>query len=164
MWLDRAISVLVKVNSLFKIETYFLRYGRKLSIGKKLRVMKGFRLFAYGKLTIGDGCFFNEYCSVNCMDEITIGDNCLFGKNVNIYDHNHDFRSAGLVKLAGYRTGRVIIGNNVWIASNVTILEGVTIGNNAVVGAGCVVYKDIPDDTMVINKQDQSLIKYKQRD
>jgi len=33
------------------------------------------------------------------------------------------------------------------------ILKGVTIGNNSVVGAGCVVYKDIDANTVVVNKQ-----------
>ena len=34
------------------------------------------------------------------------------------------------------------------------ILKGVTIGDNCVIGAGCIVYKDVPSNTVVVNKQD----------
>ena len=34
-------------------------------------------------------------------------------------------------------------------SSNVTILKGVTIGNNVVIGANCLIYKDIPDNSIV---------------
>lgn len=32
--------------------------------------------------------------------------------------------------------------------------KGVTIGNNVILGAGCVVHKNIPDNSIVINKQE----------
>ena len=31
------------------------------------------------------------------------------------------------------------------------ILEGVTIGDNCVIGAGCVVYKDVEEGTVMVN-------------
>ena len=31
------------------------------------------------------------------------------------------------------------------------ILKGVTIGDNCVIGAGCVVYKDVPEGTVMVN-------------
>lgn len=37
--------------------------------------------------------------------------------------------------------------------SNVIILKGVTIGDNCVIGAGCVIYKDVPDNWVVVNQQ-----------
>ncbi len=36
------------------------------------------------------------------------------------------------------------------IGSSATIMCGVTIGKNAIVGAGCVVTKDVPDNTIVV--------------
>ncbi len=36
-----------------------------------------------------------------------------------------------------------------------TILKGVTIGDNCVIGAGCVIYKDVPANSIVINVQNQ---------
>lgn len=45
-----------------------------------------------GKMTIGNGCFFNDGCSVTCMDQLSIGDRCTFANNVIIVDHDHDYR------------------------------------------------------------------------
>ncbi|MDN0066650.1 DapH/DapD/GlmU-related protein [Bacteroides gallinaceum] len=44
-----------------------------------------------------------------------------------------------------------------WIGSNVVILKGVTIGNNCVIEAGCVVYKDVPDNSVVMNQQQHQI-------
>ena len=33
------------------------------------------------------------------------------------------------------------------------ILKGVTIGDNCVIGAGCVIHKDVPPNSIVVNKQ-----------
>ena len=38
--------------------------------------------------------------------------------------------------------------------SKVVILKGVTIGDHAVIGAGCIIYKDVPANTVVVNKQE----------
>lgn len=58
------------------------------------------------------------------------------------------------INAQGFTFAPVVIGKHCWIASNVTILKGVHIGDNSVIGAGCVVYKDVPDNTVVVNKQD----------
>ncbi|QGG58974.1 acyltransferase [Loigolactobacillus bifermentans] len=88
------------------------------------------------------------------MKSITIGNDCIFGKNVNFYDHNHVYNRKGLIRDSGFSTSEIIIGNNVWCGTNVTILPGVTIGDNSVIGAGCLVYKDIPENSIIINKQE----------
>lgn len=41
------------------------------------------------------------------------------------------------------------IGNNCWICTNAVILKGVEIGDNSVIGAGCVIYRDIPANSVV---------------
>ena len=48
----------------------------------------------------------------------------------------------------------VSIRKHCWIVSNVVILKGVTIGDNCVIGAGCIVYKDVADGSVVVNKQE----------
>lgn len=44
--------------------------------------------------------------------------------------------------------GRVIIGNNVWLAENVTICKGVSVGNNCIIGIGSIVTKSIPPNSV----------------
>lgn len=94
------------------------------------------------------------------MNEITIGEGTIFGENVKIYDHNHCYKDTSIpIKAQGYTSVPIHIGRHCWIASNVTILKGVTIGDNCVIGAGCVVYKDVPEGCVVVNKQTLTICK-----
>ena len=105
-------------------------------------------------LKIGKDVFFNNFCSINCLDKITIGDYCIFGESVKIYDHNHIFNQINTpFKRQGFSTSSIIIGNNCWIGSNVTILKGVKIGDNVVIAAGCTIRQDIPSNSIVKNQQ-----------
>lgn len=75
-----------------------------------------------------------------------------------MYDHNHCYKNANTpIKDQGYTSAPIKVGKHCWIASNVVILKGVTIGDNCCIGAGCIVYKDVPEGTTMINRQELSL-------
>ncbi len=113
-----------------------------------------FRAERSGVLVVGNHVFFNNGCSVNCMHSIRVGNHCQMGENVKFYDHNHIHGNKDLrINEQGYTTGAIILGDNCWIGSNVVILKGVHIGDNVVIGAGCIVYKSIPSNSVVINHQ-----------
>ena len=85
-----------------------------------------------------------------------IGDNCILGEGMTLFDHNHQYtREPFSVSKTDFVTAPIKIGNNVWTGANCIILKGVTIGDNVILGAGCVVHKDIPANSIVINKQEQ---------
>lgn len=129
-------------------------YGKHIKIGKKTTWRKGFSVLIdkNSEIIIGDGCFFNNYCSIASMNRVTIGNDCLFGENVKIYDHNHRFAdNTKRLKEQGFSIGSICIGDNCWIGSNVTILKGAVIGNNCVIGAGCVVNGLIEDGSILKN-------------
>ena len=108
-----------------------------------------------GEIVIGSNVFFNNYCSLNAMQHISIGDGTIFGENVKVYDHNHFYKNPDVpINEQGFTSSPINIGKHCWIASNVVILKGVTIGNNSVIGAGCIIYKDVPANTVVVNKQE----------
>lgn len=109
-----------------------------------------------GKIYIGRHVFFNRGCSLTSLGaSITIGDRTVFGEGVKIYDHNHCYKDVTrTIKEQGFTYAPVKIGSDCWIASNVVILKGVTIGDHAVIGAGCIIYKDVPANTLVVNKQE----------
>jgi acetyltransferase-like isoleucine patch superfamily enzyme len=104
-----------------------------------------------GKLTINKNVFWNNNCSVNCMHAIEIGENVMFGEGVRIYDHDHEIIKGITVSVSRERLsyGKVVIGKNSWLGTNVTVLKGVTIGENVVIGAHCLIYKDIPSNSIV---------------
>lgn len=140
-------KVLYKINKVYYIIKYSnVSFGKNISFRKKFKIS----MSNNSKLIIGNGCFFNSYCSINVKKRIVIGNNCIFGENVKIYDHNHKFNKKNILfKEQGYSLGEIKIGDNCWIGSNVCILKGVTIGNNVVISAGCVINTNIPSDVIV---------------
>lgn len=152
-------KIFFKIRSKIKIIYYKIIYNNSLLIGKRFSCRAGLSILLDGdhaKLIIGEGVFFNNYSSINVMGEMRIGSNSIFGEHVKIYDHNHLYKKKDiLIKNQGFSVKNVNIGNNCWIGSNVVILQGVSIGNNVIIGAGNVVYQSIPDNTIVINKQNQ---------
>jgi acetyltransferase-like isoleucine patch superfamily enzyme len=111
-----------------------------------------------GTVSIGKNVFFNLGCSISCLDSVIIGNDVLFGEGVKIYDHNHEYKNLEeLINSQGMSTGKIKIGNNCWIGTNVVILKNVTIGDNAVVGSGCIIYKDIPSNSIVTNQQNLNI-------
>ena len=140
----------------FILKSFYSFGNSKLVIGKHVTFRKGFSVMIDkgGIINIGNNVFFNNYCTLDAVQQIIIGDGTIFGEGVKIYDHNHRYRDTTVpIKEQGYTSSPVKIGNHCWIASNVVILKGVNIGNNCVIGAGCVIYKDIPDNTVVYSEQ-----------
>lgn len=140
------------VKAQIKKTVYKILSGNKITFGKKTTFRNGFHAMieGEGKIKIGSNCFFNNYCSVNSLQEVVIGNGTIFGENSHVYDHNHRFRSVeDSIKSQGYAIAPVQIGNHVWIGSNVVILKGANIGDNAVIGAGCVIDSDVPQGAIV---------------
>lgn len=141
---------------LLKTFFYKLIYRKAFSMLSSSTYRAGFHVVIEhkGKIKIGHHCFFNNYCTLASRAGITIGDGTIFGENVKVYDHNHCYKDTNLpIKEQGYTSAPITIGKHCWIASNVVILKGVTIGDNCVIGAGCIVYKDVPEGSVLINRQ-----------
>lgn len=139
----------------------------KMSIedkGAYLNIYRNVRIKDYcsirvlgGKLEIGENVFMNNYSAINCLHEIKIGNKVMFGEGVKIYDHNHKYEYLNqelCIHPDDYTKNPIIINDNCWIGSNVVILKGVTIGHNSIIGAGCVIFKSVPPNSIIVNKQD----------
>lgn len=137
-----------------------LEHGASLSFGIKFRLRDGakLRIRRGGELKIGNNTSVNSNNFIVCHDRITIGDNVQLSPNVQIYDHDHDYRAEGGVGAMKYRTAPVEIGNNVWIGANCVILRGTKIGDNCVIAAGSIVKGEIPSDTLVVQKRSTEII------
>lgn len=142
--------------AILKKVLFYIAYGKSISFGKHTTFRRGFEIAIEqsGKIIIGDNCFFNHWCSMSSKQLIHIGDGSIFGENVKFYDNNHHFNLQGSIKDQGYSTGEIHVGNHCWIGSNVTFLKGANVGNHCIIGAGCIIDKNIPDQTLVIaNRQ-----------
>lgn len=143
------VSGIPKINSNFYIS---IRKKSKLVIGKGFRARNdiSFRVYDNGKIEIGNNCFFNDGCSINCRDKIVIGNNVICGQNVLFFDHDHNYKN----DMNEFIKKEIVIGNNVWLGANCTILKGVTIGENVVVGANTLIKEDIPSNSIVYQKKE----------
>lgn len=133
-----------------------VRKNSSIKLSKNSYFDKGtlLRLTDNAKFSIGENSGFNSYCVITCQDSIKIGNNVMFGPFVTIHDHDHVYKTNGLMKTSGYVTAPIVIEDNVWIGGNVVILKGVTIGSGSVIAAGTIVNKDVPPNTVVYNKKE----------
>ena len=153
------IKAVPKMNNSFKIA---MKKGTRLIIGKNFRSRNNvsFRVYNRGRVEIGDNCFFNDGCSINCQQNIKIGNNVIFGQNVLIFDHDHDYKN----NINEFVRKDVSIGNNVWIGANVIILKGVSIGDNVVVAAGTTIKESVPNNSLVYQEKPNKFREWGKRD
>ena len=125
----------------------------KLRDGGKIRVRKG------GELILGDNVSIGSNSMIVCHDSITVGSDVQFAANVQVYDHDHDFRTENGLKAGKFKNSPVVIGRNVWIGCNSVILRGTIIGDNAVIAAGSVVKGVVPENSVYIQKRSSEITK-----
>lgn len=78
---------------------------------------------------------------------IDIGEDVQITGGVTVLTHGYDWSVIkGVYGDILGSSGKVTIGNNVFIGTKSTIIKGVTIGNNVIIGANSLVNKDIPDN------------------
>lgn len=128
----------------------FFDRAADVRFGRGARFMRDATIRVFGRLSVGDGTFFNRGCTIVARDTVTIGRNCLFGPRVSVFDHDH-----GLLPTSqppgdrAFVSAPISIEDNVWLGAGVTVLRGVTIGFGSVVAANSVVTRDVPPRTLV---------------
>lgn len=126
----------------------------KIVFGKELQIRPDVEISATNAtIVLGDKCFINRFCMVVAHESIEIGDGTTIGPNTCIYDHDHDMKGNNIVV-----SKPIIIGKNVWIGASCVLLKGITVGDNAVIAAGSIVTKDIPPNTIFIQKKKEEYI------
>ncbi|WP_405315464.1 hypothetical protein [Lactobacillus helveticus] len=119
----------------WRLQSYYkIVYGDKVIFGKNFKSRGNFDLFVENKAKIifGENVFINNIFSASAQKLIKIGDNCLLGENIKTYYQNHIFKRKDIpINQQGFSNKPVIIGNN------------------SVIGANCLIYKDIPVNSVV---------------
>ncbi|WP_322971837.1 acyltransferase [Faecalibacter sp. LW9] len=149
-----------KIKSDFKIgynNTLDISPNTTFNIGKNVIINHDNFITTKGKskFSIGDNTYITR-ATISCLGEIEIGENCILGEGMKLFDHNHQYTKEPFsVSKTEFNIGKIKMGNNVWTGANVTILKDVTIGDNVIIGAGCVIHKDVPANSIIVNKQEQ---------
>ncbi|MGH2847018.1 MAG: DapH/DapD/GlmU-related protein, partial [Thermoleophilaceae bacterium] len=101
-------------------------------------------LAAGGVIEIGKRSWMRRV-SYTSAEAISVGCACLISEGTVVVD---SLPARG--RPGRFASGKVRIGDDVWVGSNVTIMPGATIGSGAVVGAGAVVRRDVPAGAIVV--------------
>ena len=135
-----------------------LKFGNDVTVSRGVMIRPS---SYYGKdlgdgLEIGDNSSIGPYGYVGCSGQITIGKNVMFGPKCSLFAENHVFEDTNsTIKSQGVSQKGIIIEDDCWIGSNVTILDGVRIGQGSVIGAGALISKDVPKNSVVIDKRNK---------
>ena len=134
---------------------YSIKKKSKLILGKnfKARNNVSFRIYDGGEVKIGDNVFCNDNVSINCQKKISIGDNTIIGPGVMFFDHDHDFRN----NINEFVKKEIVIGNNVWLGAGCIVLKGTIIGDGAIIAANSTVNKNVPANTILIQKKNSTM-------
>lgn len=106
-----------------------------------------FRLQNGGSISIGKHVGISNSVFVSYGEPISIGDDTLIGGGCKFFTTDFHPISPELRRqedLEHVNTGRIAIGENVFIGAGTTVLKNVTIGENAIVGACSVVTRNVP--------------------
>lgn len=97
--------------------------------------------------SIGQGVVIQYGCFISC--NVTIGNYVYIQPQCNI---GHDDKLADGCMISGFGNigGTASIGKFTYLGLSAVIKEGVLIGDNVIVGMGSAVYKDIPDEMVVL--------------
>jgi serine O-acetyltransferase len=124
-WLLRQalpMKVFLKPVYVFLNHRMMIKWG--IQIDNESQIGEGFLIFHYG------GIF--------------VGEDTVIGKNVSI-SHNVTIGRSG----EGKRRGAPVIGDNVYIAPGANVSGKVRIGDNVRIGANAVIFRDIPENSLV---------------
>lgn len=130
-----------------------------IEIGERTGLSEGVILDAKNaKITLGKHFRCNYATMIVAEnDDIVFGDEVVLGWHVNIRNFDgHCIVENGIRKP---NSGKIIIGNHVWICAHSDILKGVRIGNDSVVGYGSLVTKEFSDSNILIAGRPAKIIK-----
>jgi serine O-acetyltransferase len=91
------------------------------------------------RASVGPGLYIGHFGSLVVSQDAVIGANCSLSHDVTIG-----------VSGRGERRGVPHIGDNVYIAPGARLFGKIRVGNNVKIGANAVVYRDVPDNAVLV--------------
>lgn len=114
-------------------------------IGAGCRIKPGLRVKFPWRLVVGQYCWLAEDAWIDNLAPVTFGDRVCLSQGAYLCTGNHDFRSPGF----DLRLGRIMVGDDVWIAARVVLAPGTCVGAGAVLALGAVVAGVVPPGSIM---------------
>lgn len=118
--------------------------GGRITLETGVQLRRGVVLNVSGCLHIGEQAFLSWYSVVHCANEVRLGRWMFTGEGVTIVDSTHYLTAPDEWAASNVMAGRVVVGDNTWIAAKATISRNVTVGPHCIVAASAVVLEDVP--------------------
>ena len=136
-WLDSQASLLkLLLNPIYFVLNGLVQIMWGIELPRSATIGPGFYIGHFGGITIAPGVAIGRDCNIS--QDLTIG---LSGQ--------------------GEKAGVPTIGNNVYIGPGARIFGRISIGNNVKIGANAVIYKDVPDNAIVVLDPGFKIVSYK---
>jgi len=136
-----SISTLIKLREevFLKLKARGVRYANIIHpsavIGSNVNMGEGNVIMAFAHIgacaTLGDNNFLSAYCSIEHHNKL--GSHCSFGPGV-------------------VTSSRVTFGDRVRCGTGIFIEPKLSIGADAVIGSGCILWKDVPERSILKSK------------
>jgi acetyltransferase-like isoleucine patch superfamily enzyme len=131
-------------DSFIRSETRIIGNPRRIRIGNKFKIYENCIIaIGKGEILIGNDGLIGVGTYINCGNEkLIIGNGVAIAPFCKIFTFSHHYNSYdGIIN--SYKTGDVIIEDDVLIGTNTVILPGVRIGKSSIIAANSLVNKDI---------------------
>lgn len=128
------VNILYSILPTFFIRKFLLKLMGVKS-GKCSYILRGLKLYRFGKLSIGNNSIINRDCLLDNRDHIIIGNNVSISHCVSIYTGGHDITTSYFE----YFSKPVTINDHACIFPNVIIQPGSVVSEGCVVLSGAVV-------------------------
>jgi len=122
---QRNLAIRLLADPLYLVLNFWIKTAWGIGLPRSARIGRGFYIGHFGGIQISGAAQIGANCNIS--HEVTIG-----------------------VSGTGSKRGVPIIGDNVYIAPGAKLFGLIRIGNNVKIGANAVVYKDIPDNAVVV--------------
>ena len=138
-------------KGVYYIYEHILPMGN-LEVGKNSEIHPTVSFRFENNIVIGDDVVLDSNCCLWASEnsEIVLGNRVGVGPGTVIVSSNHSFAPGSSYTDQPLKEKNIEIGDDVWIGANCSILGGASVGSGSIIGAGCVVYRSIPENSVVV--------------
>ena len=130
-----------------------IKYGEGFTTGYACRIAA----VKESEIIIGKNVTLGDNVQIQSSNSVVIGDNVLFASRVFIGDSNHG-RYSGIDQTdpmippndRPLDSGKIQIGENVWVGNGVSIVGNIKIGSGTIIGANSVVTGDLDTNSIYV--------------